>query len=158
MWSNFPESGEQEVLVLEDDVRIGIALLGLLEARGNFPPPWELINFLTDTHSFPVGENIWNIYRVLVFQGWANRAACYLINRNGASRLLGHAFPIRYVADGLTGRATETGLISFGIWPPPVALSDVATPIEGREQLAGKRPSLSALLQHFVSSIFSRRI
>ena len=158
VWRDFLESQNTELLVLEDDAEIGTVLLEVLNARKNFRTGWEFVNFVSDTPSDVVGERIWDIYRMSTFREWSNRTACYLINRKGASRLLDHAYPIRFAADGLTGRSTETGLANFGVWPPVAGLSGEATTIEGRGELARGRPSLSAVLRHFIGSIsVSRR-
>jgi glycosyl transferase family 25 len=158
LWRDFLESQKSELLVLEDDAEIGKALLEVLRARKNFQTGWEFVNFISDTPSDVVGEKIADIYRMSTFRGWSNRTACYLINRKGASRLLDHAYPIRFAADGLTGRSTETGLYNFGVWPPVAGLSGEPTTIEERGELVRGRPSISAVLRYFTGLIsVSRR-
>lgn len=130
LYRAFLETDRQELLVLEDDAEIGVALLQVLRARGNFPPLWELINFVSDASVDVLDVRIWDIHRASVFRGNANRTACYLINRKGAARLLAHALPVRFAADGLTGRTSETGLVSYGCWPPVAGLSGEMTTIK----------------------------
>ena len=123
MWQRLIRECIDEVLILEDDVLLGEMFLHVLRHRSRFPADWELINFVTDAPHIPFGNPICDIYKVCRFQGWANRTGAYLINRRGAQKLLNHAFPIRWPADGITGRIYITELVSYGIDPNVVGLN-----------------------------------
>lgn len=130
MWHRIIEENLNEVLILEDDGLIGESLIDILRSRHQFPRDWEFMNFLTDAQKIPFGTPITENYNVCRFKGNANRTTVYLINRRGAEKLLKHCFPIRYTADGLTGRTYLTGLISYGIEPQVATLSDYANDSE----------------------------
>jgi hypothetical protein len=101
----------------------------VLANRNKFPPDWEFINLCTDAKQEPFGDFITDIYRCSHHLEWANRTSAYLINNRGAQKLLEKAYPIRYEADGLTGRTHITGIYSYSVWPPVVALQDVESDI-----------------------------
>lgn len=132
MWHRIIEENLNEVLILEDDALIGETLIDILRSRHQFPPDWEFMNFFTDAQKLPFSTPIIEHYNVCRFKGNANRTSTYLINRRGAEKLLKNCFPIRYAADGLTGRTYVTGLISYGIEPQVAALSDYANDSEIR--------------------------
>jgi glycosyl transferase family 25 len=117
MWQRMMNEGIDEVLILEDDVVLGEMFIRVLQDRSRLPDDWELINFMTDVPQLPIGQPVCDIYRVCRFEGFANRTGAYLINRRGAEKLLKHVFPVRWPADGLTGRTYITGLVSYGIEP-----------------------------------------
>ncbi|MCO6449733.1 MAG: glycosyltransferase family 25 protein [Caldilineales bacterium] len=121
MYQRLVEDDHDEVLILEDDVTLSDDFIAITERRHRFPPDWEMINFASTYKGVLVGEPIYKEYRAKRFLDDANTTACYLLKSAGAHRLLEHALPIRYPADGLTGRATGlTGLHLYGVTPVPV--------------------------------------
>ena len=64
IWELVIKEKLEEVLVLEDDVKIGRSLLGILENRYKLPADYEFVNFSTDAPQEPFGEFIADIYRV----------------------------------------------------------------------------------------------
>ncbi len=122
-------SGEENVLILEDDINIGQMFVEILRHKEKLPPDWEFINFITDAKEQPFGPPIFDIYRPSRFKNRANRCAANLVNVKGARKLAGHARPIRTSSDGLTGRTEITGLISYGIYPRVVTLREVESTI-----------------------------
>ena len=117
MWERIIAENLNEVLILEDDVVIGEMLIRILDFRHSFPVDWEFINFITSVKQIPFGAPIYDIYRACRFEDYANGACAYLINRAGAKKLSTHVYPIRWAADGLTGRTYITDLISYGVDP-----------------------------------------
>ena len=115
---------DQTVLVLEDDAVFDINLINLIKNNKKFPSDWELINFHTDAGLEPIGETVYDEYRIARLLGDANRLTAYLINPKGAKKLIKHVYPIRVQCDGLTGRTNITGLISYGVAPQLVKNSD----------------------------------
>lgn len=129
MWERIIAENLNEVLILEDDVIIGEMLIRILDCRHKFPADWEFMNFMTSAKQIPLDVSIYDIYRACRFEGYANGACAYLIDRAGAKKLLSHVYPIRWAADGLTGRTYITGLISYGVDPKVAALSNFESDI-----------------------------
>jgi glycosyl transferase family 25 len=114
----------EEVLILEDDIVITRDLLHVLMERKKFPPEWEAVNFAnTWAQAIPLGGPVCKDYRVCRFKGIANRTSAYLINRQGAKKLIEHLYPIRLPADDFVGITQITGLQLYGITPSVVALA-----------------------------------
>lgn len=141
-------------LILEDDIIFGAMLLGVVQSRAKLPADWEFINFFTSKEVQPFGDFIFDIYRPGRFKKSTNMAAAYLINRDGAERLLASAYPIRLAADGLTGRTNLTGLISYGISPRVAAIRDVESEIghRGRSNLAYRAVKRAKLIYKFLKT------
>ena len=130
----------EEVLILEDDIVITQDLLHVLLQRRNFPPEWEAVNFAnTWAQAIPLGEPVCKNYRICRFKGIANRTSAYLINRQGAKKLIEHVYPIRLPADDLVGLTQMTGLRLYGITPSVVALADFKSDIWSDEGEANER-------------------
>ncbi|MBN2084364.1 MAG: glycosyltransferase family 25 protein [Anaerolineales bacterium] len=129
MWERILAEKRKEVLIFEDDVWIAGALAGILRHRNRFPKDWEFINFSTDAPQEPFGPFLTDVYRASRHKQWADRASAYLINSAGARKLLEHAYPIGHTADGLTWRTDITGLVSYGVYPRVVILSDLESSI-----------------------------
>ena len=105
--------------VFEDDLRIGADFVALIANRHRFPRDWELIKFC---HANPrivprSQKTIMGEYRIVKFASRVAFAAAYVINQKGAAKLIKYAYPIRFAADGLTGRFMETGVRLYGIVP-----------------------------------------
>jgi glycosyl transferase family 25 len=124
MWERIVAENIGEVLILEDDATIKSELLDVLEWRSTFPDDWEFINFKTDVPKIPLGPPVYTKYRICHFQSYANRTCAYFINTKGARKLRDHVYPIRWAADGLTGRTYISNLISYGIYPDLVELAN----------------------------------
>jgi GR25 family glycosyltransferase involved in LPS biosynthesis len=129
MWERLLRENLKEVLIFEDDVLIADVLIEILYQRRNLPRDWELINFSTDAPQEPFGKFITGIYRASRHKELADRASAYLLNPKGAKKLLADVYPIGHTADGLTWRTDITGLVSYGIYPRVVILSDLDSSI-----------------------------
>jgi glycosyl transferase family 25 len=135
MWERMVREKIPEVLIFEDDVWIGAALPAILNHRDRLPADWELINFSTDAPQEPFGPFLTDIYRASRHKDLPDRASAYLINSKGAQKLLDHAYPIGHTADGLTWRTDITGVVSYGIYPRVVILSDLDSSIWARGEI-----------------------
>lgn len=124
MWERIVAKSIEEVLIFEDDAKIKKELIDVLEVRHEFPEDWEFINFRTDVKKIPFGPPVCAKYRVCHFQSYANRTCAYFINLKGAKKLCDHVYPIRWAADGLTGRTYISNLISYGLYPDLVKLAN----------------------------------
>jgi len=120
----------EEVLILEDDIVLTQDLLHVLLQRRKFPPKWEAVNLAnTWAQAIPLGEPVCKDYKICRFRGIANRTSAYLINRQGAKKLIEHVYPIRLPADDLLGLTQITKLRLYGITPSVVALADFKSDI-----------------------------
>jgi glycosyl transferase family 25 len=136
-------------LVLEDDVVIHRNLLNIFKNLHKFPQNWELINFYTDAKKKITGPRIYKKYKTVQFKERANRACAYLIKMKTAEKLLRHSLPIRFPADGLTGRNDLTKIISYGLEPKVIKLEDFPTTIKDRNSLLGKYQLTSLVKKYF---------
>jgi glycosyl transferase family 25 len=135
MWERMVREGLKELLIFEDDVWIGRALPDILRHRSRLPKDWELVNFSTDAPQEPFGDFLTDIYRASRHKELPDRASAYLLNTKGAKKLLGHVYPIGHTADGLTWRTDITGVISYGVYPRVVILSDLDSSIWARGEI-----------------------
>lgn len=130
IWKRIIREKIDEVLVLEDDIKIGQSLFSVLDNKSKFPGDYEFVNFLTDAPQIPFGDFVFDIYRVSKHKGGgSNRTCLYLITHKGAEKLLSQVYPIRKAADGITGNAQKTMLTSYGIYPRVAVLSDFESSI-----------------------------
>jgi glycosyl transferase family 25 len=129
IWERMLRERIRELLVLEDDVFIGQGIIDVIRNRKKLPPDWEFVNFSTDAAQAPFGEFITDIYRASRHKEPAVRTSAYLVNRRGARKLLDHALPVRYTADGLTWSTDVTGLVSYGVYPRVAVLSELESSI-----------------------------
>ncbi|MBN1439009.1 MAG: glycosyltransferase family 25 protein [Anaerolineales bacterium] len=141
MWERIVRENLPEALIFEDDVWIGKALADILARRRRLPEDWELVNFSTDAPQEPFGEFITDIYRASRHKQLPDRASAYLLKREGAKKLLDHAYPIGHTADGLTWRTDITGVVSYGIYPRVVILSGLDSSIWARGEI--RRPGFA---------------
>jgi glycosyl transferase family 25 len=120
-------------VILEDDVQIEFAFKIFFSKLPNMMnDDWEIINLFSDQKSTPFGDPVFGAYRYSRFQGPCNRTAAYALKLSGAKKLLEFARPIRFAADGLTGRFHETGIEMLGILPELISLKNVPSDIGPR--------------------------
>lgn len=124
------ENLEGPVLVLEDDVEIGPNLDEVLAALDRLPTDWEIVRCINPPRSAFVplvrlteGVEVIRYWRIPVIAG------AYLINRAGAVRFLSSLPRRQRPVDDDLRRFWETGLITYGLVPPPV----LARPYHSRE-------------------------
>jgi hypothetical protein len=129
MWERVLSEKQWEVLIFEDDVLIAGALVEIFRNRHKFPTDCELINFSTDAPQAPFGGFLTDVYRASRHKEWADRASVYLLNPTGARKLLARIYPIGHTADRLAWRMDITGLVSYGVYPRVVVLSDLESSI-----------------------------
>jgi glycosyl transferase family 25 len=139
LYERIVAEGIPECLILEDDALLGEMFLKVMEHRNQFPDNWDMINFYTRTPQDPIGPFLTDIYRCSKFLGPASGLVAYLISLKGAKKLLRKVYPIRYEADGLTGRTQVAGINSYGISPAVIAIQDVESTIWDREVVEAHR-------------------
>jgi glycosyl transferase family 25 len=138
IYKKIVESKYRLSLILEDDVVINRNLLNIFKNLNKFPKNWELINFYTDARKKIIGRKIYENYQCVRFNGRANRTCSYLIKMKTAEKLIKFALPIRFPADGLTGRNDLTNIHSYGLKPDIIQIKDFPTTIKNRNSLLGK--------------------
>lgn len=130
LWEQIVAGSHNEVLILEDDVILNKNIFSLIQKKEFLPDDWEFINFSTDAKQETFGEYLFKNYKVSMLSQPAWSAACYLINKKGAKKLLNSSFPIRYQADVLTTRTDITNLVSYGIKPDIVKILKFSSTIQ----------------------------
>lgn len=128
-----------ECLILEDDVFLGEMFFKVMQSRSQFPKDWDVINLCTRTPQDAFGSFLVDIYRCSKFLEPASQTAAYLLSLKGAKKLLRKVYPIRYEADGFTGRTQIAGIYSYGISPAVVVSQDVESTIFDREIVEARR-------------------
>ena len=132
MWELLVNEHHQEVLILEDDVRIGRSLFAILEHKQKLPEGYEHINFSTDAAQLPFGDFITDIYRASRYKEEAWLASAYLLTAKGARKLLNLVYPLYMPIDDFV---SLTDLISYGIYPKVVIPAEFASSIGRRTRL-----------------------
>ena len=129
MWQLIVEENLDEVLILEDDAKIGRALFEVLSHRDKLPPDFQHINFSSKAKQIPFGDYITDIYRASNYAERPYSAFAYLLTREGAQFLLDFVFPVYMPIDNFI---SISGIKSYGIFPTVVVLSDLQSGIGRR--------------------------
>lgn len=129
IWNLMVEEGLDEVLILEDDVHIGIGLIEVLKHRDRLPKDYQQINFSTRAKQRPFGCIISDIYRASNHQETPYSAEAYLINRSGAQKLLELVDPLYMPIDNFI---IITDIVSYSIFPTVAVSSDIPSSIGRR--------------------------
>jgi glycosyl transferase family 25 len=114
MWQKLVNSDYEEVLILEDDVLIGRALIDILHNRNKLPKDYQHVNFSTKAKQQPTGDFVTDIYRASNHMERAYSSEAYLITKSGAQRLLDLVNPLYMPIDNFI---TIAGIVSYGIFP-----------------------------------------
>jgi glycosyl transferase, family 25 len=111
-----------EVLILEDDVVIDPACIDILRRPERFPSGWELILlFHNGGHPSYWGRRPLNgTHQIVRFASQAWGCGGYLLRKSAAEKLLRRGYPVRTPSDGLTGGPVDTGVVLYGVSPPPI--------------------------------------
>lgn len=129
MWQMMIQEGLSEVLILEDDVHIGYALFDVLKNRHKFPSDYQHINFSTNARQIPFGDFITDIYRVSRHAERPYLTSAYLLTLSGAKLLLDLVDPLYMPIDNYV---SISNIVSYGIYPRVVVLSDIESSIGKR--------------------------
>ena len=104
-------------MLIDDDFGEMVADLSWIPADAS------VVNFSWDMAT-PVAVRPITPHRTLCqFDREVMRTGSYVIRREGAARLLQHAFPVRMPVDSLMGNANHVGTI-YGVTPRPVKWND----------------------------------
>ena len=117
-------------VILEDDVFLKDSFKSLiLEAPNIIKREWDIINLYSNAKDVAFGEPIFGSHKFSKFKYDCNGTVAYIIKITGAIKLIQHAYPIRYAADGLTGRFREFDVKMLGISPQVVGVRCVPSDI-----------------------------
>lgn len=125
IWQSMIERGDEEILVIEDDMSIADDFPQLVESRAEWvPADARVVNFAWDMAN-PVEEVAISPKRKLCrFDREVMRTGTYLMRRAAAESLLQNAFPIRMPVDSLMGDARNIGGGMYGVSPRAVQWND----------------------------------
>lgn len=129
LWKLMIEEGISEVLVLEDDVHIGIVLIEVLKHRERLPQDYQHINFSTNARQVPFGKFLNDIYRASKHAERPYLTSAYLITKTGAQKLLDLVSPLYMPIDNFI---TITDIRSYGIFPKVIVLAETPSGIGRR--------------------------
>ncbi len=133
MWELMLEENFNEVLVLEDDVRISRSLIDILENRDQLPQNFEHINFSTSAAQNPFGEFITDIHRASYHMERPFSTGGYLITRKGAKKLLKLVYPLYMPIDNFV---SISDIISYGVYPKVAIHLNLGSNIGKRGKIA----------------------
>ena len=129
IWELMVKEGIEEILILEDDVHLGTALIGVLNHRDRLPQDYQHINFSTNARQAPFGDFVTDIYRASRHIERPYLTSAYLLTKAGAQKLLKLVSPLYMPIDNFI---TITDIISYGIYPRVVVLAETPSGIGRR--------------------------
>jgi glycosyl transferase family 25 len=138
IYKNILKYNYKYTLVLEDDVIINKNFLNLLNNLNKFPKNWELVNFYSGAKQRILRNPLYKNYYITQFLEMPNKTCAYLLKKKAAKTLIKYALPIRYPADGLTGRLSMKNIKSYGIKPNIIKEAKFPTTIKNRNTLIDK--------------------
>ena len=110
------------ILVLEDDLRIGTDLAGLLATLvERLPADWDIVRLsnLPKAAFVPVA-GMDGRYELVRYSKIPNNTGAYLINPRGAAKFLAKPKPRIHAIDEDLRRPWDFGLKTYGVMPPPI--------------------------------------
>lgn len=143
IWHRMLDENLDTALIFEDDVIIDERIFAFLQSIEQIQTQFECINLKTDRHPLGEVESVAELGHLTSFHKKPNRACSYLLTKQGASRLLEYAYPIRMPLDDLLGRFEMTKIKIYGLHPQIVQLeterSNSSTIWEGKSMLRKSR-------------------
>ena len=124
VWQQFVDSGEDFLLVLEDDVVFGPDFLDALRLAVRARAHWDFLKLNKIRAHQPVCQGLVGPYRLNAYLGAATGFGAYLIQRETARRLLPAMLPITRPIDHELDRYHVHQLRHFGLEPFPSYVRD----------------------------------
>ena len=129
IWQSVINNNIPHALIIESDGVLSDEVLTAVESLIQKSDSWELV-MLFYRDCFP---SLWNrsqLTKNTKLVRFSNKTSCataYLINQNGAQKLLQHAFPIKMpVDDYMTGGYVNKSLNTYAVYPRIVNLTEDA--------------------------------
>lgn len=111
-------------LVIEDDAYFAeSAAITLNEIIATAPADWGILQLRCDCKDYELVNRGLGRYRRRECLPVA--ATAYLITREAATRILAGAYPVRYPADSLLGRAGQWDIVIYGCVPDLVGVNNI---------------------------------
>ena len=124
VWQQFVDSGEDSLLVLEDDVVFGADFLLALNEAMRVCVHWDFLKLNKIRAKQPISQGRIGPYRLNAYLGTATGFGAYLIQRETARRLLPAMLPITRPIDHELDRIHVHRLRHFGLEPFPSHVQD----------------------------------
>ena len=119
--------------VFEDDAVPIPKLASFINSIDDLPADWDMVKLVYETCSRD--DPYCRLTGDIVLKQFDDRVAyatAYLLRLSGAKKLLDYGYPVRFAADGLTGRFVETGIRLYGTSPFCVDRSGLPSTINFR--------------------------
>jgi glycosyl transferase family 25 len=129
IWADLAKGEHDEVLVIEDDMRIDPDFADLIANRDWIPADASIVNFSWDMATPVDIISITQKRSLCRFDREVMRTGTYFMRRHAAQSLLSNAFPLRMPVDSLMGNERNAGGATYGITPRPMHW-DEALPTE----------------------------
>ena len=124
VWQQFVGSGEDVLLVLEDDVVFGPDFIDAVREALRVRAHWDFLKLNKIRAKQPIGQGRVGPYRLNAYLGTATGFGAYLIQRDTAQRLLPAMLPITRPIDHELDRIHVHHLRHFGLEPFPSQVRD----------------------------------
>jgi glycosyl transferase family 25 len=124
VWQQFVDSGEDVLLVLEDDVVFGPDFIEALREALRVRAHWDFLKLNKIRAKQPISQGRVGPYELNAYLGPATGTGAYLIQRLTAQRLLGEFLPVTRPIDHELDRIRVHQLRHFGLEPFPSRVSD----------------------------------
>lgn len=124
VWQQFVDSGEECLLVLEDDVVFGADFLVAVQEALRVRAHWDFLKLNKIRAKQPIAQGHVGAYRLNAYLGTATGLGAYLIQRETAQRLLPAMLPITRPIDHELDRIHVHRLRHFGLEPFPSHVQD----------------------------------
>jgi glycosyl transferase family 25 len=119
-------------LICEDDTVPTTLTLNFINDIDALPDDWEIVKLVYETCSWD--DPYCRLTKDIIVKQFNDRVAyttAYLLSLDGAKKILEYGYPVRFAADGLTGRFRETGVRMYGTHPFCVDRSYMRSTIDG---------------------------
>jgi glycosyl transferase family 25 len=124
VWQQFVDSGEDCLLVLEDDVVFGPDFLVAVQEALRVRAHWDFLKLNKIRAKQPIAQGRVGAYRLNAYLGTATGFGAYLIQRETARRLLPVMLPITRPIDHELDRIHVHRIRHFGLEPFPSHVQD----------------------------------
>jgi glycosyl transferase family 25 len=134
VWQQFVDSGEDVLLVLEDDVVFHDDFVDALRTALRGRAHWDMLKLAKIRAKQPVCQGLLGPYRLNAYLGAATGFGAYLVQRETAQRLLPALLPITAPIDRELELVHRHDIRHFGLEPFPSHPQD-----EGQSTITGER-------------------
>ena len=121
-------SDDDCLIVMEDDLHISERLPAFIAHIKDLPPDWDIVRLSNPSKSAYVAQaDLGAAGELISYLRVPNNMGCYLISKNGASKILAGLKIAIHAIDEDLRRPWDFSLITYGMSPPPVDANVLAT-------------------------------